>query len=586
MTGVVNDERRGSDLMLVGPTLHEVLAERAATTPEAVAIETDSVRLRYLDVESSACSVAAALRAQGVGPESVTAVCADRSPESVIAILAILKAGGAFLPLDPGYPLDRLAFMLHESHAALLLGPQESVSNLSAFVPTATTFDEFGDAPTDADGGSTWPFLSDNPAYVIFTSGSTGRPKGVAVTHGGLSNVIAAQREVFSLTPHDRVLQFASFSFDAAVFELALAFGSGGTLLLAGSDRLLPGDALSTTLDQTATTVLTVPPSTLGVTPEHGHLSLSTLIVAGEACSASVVSRWRQPGRRLFNAYGPTEVSIWATTDFVDAPGRPPIGRPHRNVDIFVLDDQLEPVRAGEIGEIFVCGPQLARGYINQASLTADRFVPSPIGRGQRVYRTGDLARVLPDGRLDFVGRADEQVKIRGFRVELGEVESRITAHPSIREAVVARVDVHATARLAAFYLSDVDVDPTEVRDLIAAHLPSHMIPATFTRVDAFPRTLGGKLDRTALVAAHPAPTTASVEGTTPFEQRLCVLYADVLMVDAIGVDDDFLDLGGDSLLAAELAMRLEEELGIKMKVRDIFDAGTVAALAAMVNGR
>ncbi|MFL6805013.1 MAG: non-ribosomal peptide synthetase, partial [Xanthobacteraceae bacterium] len=421
-------------------SLLELFAEQAARTPEAAAVVFDDEHLSYAELDRSANRLAHHLRGLGVGPETVVGLCVERSPAMVVGTLGILKAGGAYLPLDPDYPPERLAFMLADAGASVLVTQAALAARLAASGRRLVCLDT--DAAAMAQEPATAPALALDPlhpAYVIYTSGSTGQPKGVVVPHAGIPNLAAAQIDRFGVTSQARVLQFASLSFDAAISEIAMALVSGAALILPGAER--SGEALARLVDEQNVTHATLPPAVLADLSEN--LPLETLIVAGEACPADVVARW-SPGRRMINAYGPTETTVCAAmSEALSGASAPPIGRPIWNTQIYVLDGGLEPVPAGVAGELYIAGAGLARGYLHRAGLTAERFVADPFGpAGSRMYRSGDLARWRPDGVLEFLGRADHQVKLRGFRIEPGEIEAALLGHPSLAQAaVIARED-------------------------------------------------------------------------------------------------------------------------------------------------
>ncbi|MEV4500277.1 amino acid adenylation domain-containing protein, partial [Micromonospora arborensis] len=401
-----------------GRTLSHLFEERAAARPDAVAVVFDGQAVTYRELNERANRLARLLAAQGAGPERVVAVVLDRSVDLVVTLLAVLKTGAAYLPVDPDHPAERIAAMLADAAPAVVV-----------------------DGPVDAsmmdDGNLAVDVLPENPAYVIYTSGSTGRPKGVVVAHGGLAALAAAQREHFAVAPRSRVLQFASPSFDAAVSEWAMTLCAGAHLVVGTKDDLMPGEALRRTVAEHAITHVTLPPAVLAVQDPAGFETVTTLISAGEALPADVAERWR-PGRRLINAYGPTEATVCATASEPLTVGEmPSIGVAIAGVRAYVLDAGLRPVPPDVPGELYVAGLGLARGYLGRPGLSAERFVANPFRRGERMYRTGDLARRRPDGILDFLGRTDFQVKVRGFRIEPGEVEAALLGFAGVRQAAV-----------------------------------------------------------------------------------------------------------------------------------------------------
>ncbi|MFK0256518.1 amino acid adenylation domain-containing protein, partial [Streptomyces sp. NPDC090445] len=547
----------------VAGTLPEMFAAQVAATRDAVALVSGDTELTYAELDARANRFAHALLARGVGPEQVVAVALPRSVESVVAVLGVLKAGAAYLPVDPSYPEARIAFMLDDARPAVVV-----------------------DDPAMAAEVSEWPDTDPkvaldvrHPAYVIYTSGSTGRPKGVLVGHGGMASLVAAQIERFAIEPGSRVLQFASPSFDASVSEIF-------TALLCGAALVLPpaGDpVVALTEPRLGVTHVTVPPSVLAALPEAA-VGVSTLVVAGEACGPELVARWA-PGRRMINAFGPTETTVCATMSDPLSPGAsvPPIGRAITNARVYVLDELLGLVPPGVVGELYVAGAGLARGYLNRPGLTAGRFVACPFGpAGARMYRTGDLVRRRADGELEYVGRADDQVKLRGFRIELGEIEAALAAHPGIaRAAVIAREDRPGDKRLVAYLVPAPPGAPeaAELSDRLRRELPEYMVPSAFVTMDALPLTANGKLDRAALPAPDYGAPGAGRGPRTPQEQLLCGLFAEVLGREQVCIDDSFFDLGGHSLLAARLASRARETLGVELGLRMLFEAPTVAGL-------
>ncbi|HEV3051032.1 MAG TPA: non-ribosomal peptide synthetase, partial [Longimicrobium sp.] len=432
-----------------------------------------------------------------------------------------------------------------------------------------------------------------NAAYVIYTSGSTGRPKGVLIEHRSLAGTAAAQRRLLPIGADERVAQFASLSFDASVFELLLALGSGATLCLAAADAVLPGAPLARWLREQEVTLAILPPSALASLPDGAYPALRTVMAAAEVCPAEVVERWA-PGHRFFNLYGPTETTVWAAAaECVAGGGAPPIGPPVPNARCYVLDAYGTPVPPGTPGELYVGGAGMGRGYLGRPALTAERFVPDPFGcvPGARLYRTGDRVRHRADGALVFLGRADQQVKLRGFRIEPGEIESVLREHPAVREAVVMpREDAPGEVRLVAYVepVPGAEPAPAALRALAREKLPEHMVPARFVALDAFPRTPNGKLDRRALPAPDPAPAEAEAAYAPPrteTERLVAGIWAAVLGAERIGVHENFFDLGGHSLLMAQVHDRLQERLGREVPMIDLFQYPTISVLARHLDG-
>ncbi|MEU5348183.1 amino acid adenylation domain-containing protein, partial [Streptomyces sp. NPDC020766] len=575
-------------------TLPELFQAQAARTPDAPALVFEDVELSYTELNARANRLARLLIDRGVGSESLVAVMLVRSIDLIVALLAVTKAGGTYVPIDPDYPAERITYLLTDAQPLLVLTSTDlasrltggEVSHLALDDPrTITALEEFGDTdPTDAERRST--LLPAHSAYVIYTSGSTGRPKGVAVTHQGLPSLAATQAEEFGVSAGSRVLQFASASFDAAVWEMVMALCNGACLVSAAPDDVLPGQALVRLVAEQSVTHATLPPAALALMAPDSLPSIKTLITAGEALGQNLVARWAD-GRRLVNAYGPTESTVCATTTAplsADEPTTPPIGTPVANTRVYVLDSALRPVPVGVAGELYLAGASLARGYLDRPGLTAERFVANPFTPGERMYRTGDLAKWRPDGVLDFLGRADDQVKVRGFRIELGEVEAALSAHSSVAQsAVVVREDRPGDRRLVGYLVpagGPEGADIAVVRGQLQGVLPEYMVPSALVVLDVLPLTVNGKLDRRALPAPDYVAADRGRGPVTVQEELLCSVFAEVLGLPQVGVDDNFFELGGHSLLAVQLTNRIRTALGAEVAMRALFEAPTVAGLA------
>ena len=563
-----------------GMTLPELFAAQVARTPAADAVVFEDERLSYGELDARSSQLAHHLRGLGVGPEVVVGLCIERSLAMLVGLLGILKAGGAYLPLDPDYPPERLAFMLADAGAPVLLTRSALRAQWSSQDTHIVCLD--ADWPAIAQQPTTAPATGlqpQHPAYVIYTSGSTGMPKGVAVTHGGIPNLAAVQIDRFAITSEARVLQFASQSFDAAVSEIVTVFTSGAALVLPAAER--SGTALAHLIREQGVTHATLPPVLLPDLPED--LPLRTLVVAGESCAPDLVARWSS-GRRMINAYGPTETTVCATmSEALAGAIVPPIGRPIWNTRVYVLDGGLEPVPAGVSGELYIAGAGLARGYVGRSGLTAERFVADPFGAaGSRMYRTGDLARWRVDGVLEFLGRADAQVKVRGFRIEPGEIEAALVRHGDVAQAaVIAREDGPGGKRLVGYVVAAGAAvpDAAALRAHLGRSLPEHMVPSAFVVLDRLPLTPNGKLDRRALPAPEARVGSVRRVARTPQEEILCGLFAEVLGLERVGIDDNFFALGGHSLLATRLISRIRSTLDVELSIRSLFEAPTVEAL-------
>ncbi|MFJ9447810.1 amino acid adenylation domain-containing protein [Kitasatospora sp. NPDC101235] len=580
---------------LADATAAQLFEAQAAMVSDKTAAVFEGARLTYAELNARANRLARHLVAQGVGPEQVVALAVPRSLEMVVGMLAVFKAGAAYLPVDPDYPADRIRYMLEDARPARVLATAESAHVLPGSV-TPVLLDDPGTAARVAelpagdltDGERLAPLRPAHPAYVIYTSGSTGRPKGVVVCHTGIPSLLANQIERCAVGPDNRVLQFATASFDAAFWDVAMALFTGGTLVLAPAWRLLPGPELTELATAHDITHVTLPPSVLAMLPVDGGLpAATTIVVAGEATPADLVARWSR-GRRMVNSYGPTEITVsCAISPPLDATGELPISPPSMNTRLYVLDRRLRLVLPGVPGELYVAGPGTARGYLGRPDLTAARFVADPFGPpGTRMYRTGDLARWRPDGQLDFLGRADDQVKIRGFRVELGEIEAALSAREDIAQAaVVVRTERPGDQRLVAYVtLTPGVTGPQDLRTWLAALLPDYMVPSIVVTLDALPLTQSGKIDRIALTARPVSWATGVASYVAPgegLERRIAEVWCAVLGLERVGAQDNFFDVGGHSLTLIALQKRLVDELGRPVPVVDLFAHPTVAALAA-----
>ena len=573
--------------------VHQLFEEQVERAPDAIAVRLGEEKLSYRELNLRANQLARHLQGIGVGPEVLVGIFMDRSFDMLIGLLAVLKAGGAYLPLDPEYPPERIGFMIEDSHARVVLTQNALLHRLPDMGVQSICLDSddqvfAGESSENLQAHA----LPDNLAYVIYTSGSTGRPKGVLVAHRGVTNMIEASNKLFEVNSSSRILQGASLSFDASVLEIFMALLGGATLCLVGRGAIASGSELGQLLRDHAITTIAITPSLLDTIPNGEYPSLHSIIVGGEACSAATAARWSH-GRQLFNAYAPTEATVYATaTRYVAAEGHiPSLGWPIANMQVYLLDQHLRPVPIGIIGEIYVGGVGLARGYLNRPALTAERFVPDPFSRkpGARLYKTGDLGRFIASDQLEFVGRADQQVKVRGFRIELGEIETVLSQHPGVREAVVvAREDAPSGKRLIAYVVARAEPPPTttELRAYLKRTLPEYMVPSSFVVLETLPLTAIGKVDRNSLPVpeqARPELAEAYVAPRTAVEEVLCGFFSEVLQIEPVGVRDSFFDLGGHSLSATQVSSRVRVAFQVELPLRRLFEAPTVEQLAAAI---
>jgi amino acid adenylation domain-containing protein/non-ribosomal peptide synthase protein (TIGR01720 family) len=619
--------------------LHRLFEAQVERTPNAIAVVFEEKKLTYRELNARANRLAHYLRAQGVGPEMLVGVCLDRSLEMMVAILGVLKAGGAYLPLDPAYPKERLAFMLEDSQASVLLTQQRLVEEFATEAPrhrekervTSDRYLPFSslclgasvanphsafrnrviclDAVEERLAGESAENLASEAtaeaaAYVIYTSGSTGRPKGVIVSQRAVSNHMLWLRDYFGLNAADRFLQKTQFSFDAAGTEFFAPLLVGARLIMARPGGHQDGAYLSGMITEHDVTILQLVPSLLRVLldePEFAKCrSLRRVICAGEALPAELQDKFRAClDAELHNFYGPTEAAIDVTYwPHQHAAGRAivPIGRPIANTQIYLLSGDLRPVPVGAPGELYIGGDNLARGYLKRPELTAERFIPNPFSSepGARLYQTGDLARYLPDGNIEFLGRIDHQVKVRGFRIELGEIESALNQHPAVRESVViAQADKHGNKRLAAYVVTDPaaslsGLSSKELREFIKTKLPEYMAPSAFALLDALPLTSNGKVDRRALPALngsqHDSHDSSEVARAprNRVEEILAGVWSQVLGVKQVGIHDDFFEMGGDSILSIQVVGKANQQ-GLRVTPKQIFQHPTIAELATVV---
>ena len=576
--------------------VHELIAGQAARTPDAPAVVCGDVTLTYGELDRRANGLARRLREMGVGPETRVALCTERSADTVVGLLGILKAGGAYVPLEPGQPRPRLARLLEEVQACALITQEPLVPELPSGPWPVICLEEV------ADGGGAAPasgVTSGNLAYVLFTSGSTGRPKGVAVEHRQLLNYVWVAGERLDFPAGAVFATVTTFAADLGHTMVFPALCGGGCLRVVPQDQARDSEALARLFDRYPVDCLKVVPSHLeallsGSSPER-LLPRHRLVLGGEASRLALLRKVRSlaPECRIFNHYGPTETTVGVLThpvaeEWGDRWATLPLGRPLPNTSVYLLDRSGQPVPAWVPGEVYIGGAGVARGYLGQPALTAERFVPDPVGAepGARLYRTGDLARHLPGVGIEFLGRADHQVKVRGFRIELGEIEAQIRLQPGVRETVVlAREDEPGDRRLVAYVVPAPDgaFNAEALRSGLAGELPEYMVPSAFVTLPSLPLTSNGKIDRRALPAPDAVREAGETAPRTPVEELLASLWAQVLRRERVGADDNFFDLGGHSLLATQLFSRMREAFQVDLSLSLLFEAPTVAGLAGKI---
>jgi amino acid adenylation domain-containing protein len=566
-------------------TLHALLAEQTQRIPNAIALTHENGRLTYRELDRRANQLANRLRTLGVGPNVLVGVCLFRSVEMVVGLLGILKAGGAYVPMDPEYPHDRLAFMLQDAGARVLLTEKRLLTSLPPHAARVICLDsEWLDIAKESDNPPIVPMVATELAYIIYTSGSTGRPKGVQIEHRSVVAFATWARRVFTDEEFAGVMFSTSICFDLSVFELFVTLVNGGKVILAKNVLELP--TLPTASE--VRLVNTVPSAIAELARTNGiPRSVITVNLAGEPLAQSLVDKLYTDYfvQRVYDLYGPTETTTYSTYTLRQRGGKTTIGRPIANTRIHILDLHHQPTPIGVPGELHIGGIGLARGYHNQPELTAESFISDPfeMETGSRLYKTGDMARYLADGNIEYVGRLDHQVKIRGIRIELSEIESVLATHPSVRKAVVvARADVHGDKQLVTYMTGKNGVPPksSELRNLLKSKLPEYMMPAAFVTLEQFPLTPNGKVDRKAL----PMPEFESAAGqfvppSTPTEETLAKIWCEVLGLKQVGIRDNFFDLGGHSLLSIRLLHKINLVLKLDLPVRSLFQNPTIEDL-------
>jgi amino acid adenylation domain-containing protein len=576
------------------PFFHRNFEAQVIRTPESIALQCGDQQISYLELNRRANMLARYLRAQGLYREGVVGIFSEYTIDTIIALIAVWKAGGTYLPLDPTYPREHLALLIANAGVYMVISPSSSSEEQSrdTGIQVIVLQDIWHQLIEYSDENLDVELVPDNLAYIIYTSGSTGQPKGVMLCHQGLSNVITAQIEGWGVQAYSRVLQFASLSFDASLSEIGMALLVGATLYVREDETWLIGTDLAQLLHVENITHVTLPPSILATLPEQPLPALATLIVAGEECPPLLAARWAA-GRHLFNGYGPTEVTVGACyAEYTSEGGRLPIcGKRFPHTQLFILDASLQPVPSGVIGELHIAGPGLARGYHNMPALTAERFIPHPFSQlpGARLYKTGDLARYRSDGNIEYMGRSDQQVKIRGFRIEPGEIEAVLTQCPAVRDAIViTHEDTREKKRLVAYIVLDQTQNMLlyEIQDFLKQRLPTYMLPAVLMPMTEFPLTSNGKINHKALPdpdSFRDGEERAFVAPRTEVEKALALIWSEVLHIEQVSIYDDFFEMGGDSLLSLEILARVKEVFGISISIQQVFKGTTVAEIARII---
>jgi surfactin family lipopeptide synthetase A len=587
-------------------SVHQLFEAQAAKTPNAIAVVFGNRQLTYSELDRRANQLAHHLIKRGATPDSLIGICLERSLEMVVGLLGILKAGSAYVPLDPAYPRDRIAYMLENAEAPLLVTQQSLTANLPATEAKTVLIDsDWTEISKQSQQSPALTLDPANRAYVIYTSGSTGKPKGVQIPHRAVVNFLTTMAKEPGMQAGDRLLAVTTLCFDIAGLEMYLPLTVGALLELVTRETASDGNQLAAKLKTSGTTVMQATPATWRMLLEAGWTGDKKLkiLIGGEAVSQKLAGQLVERSGSVWNVYGPTETTIWSTLSQLHGDSTVTIGRPIGNTEIFILDKLLQPVPIGVAGELHIGGDGLARGYLKRPELTAEKFIPRPLNLDPaqnldpvpnsdpdaRLYKTGDLVRYLPNGNIEFLGRIDHQIKIRGFRIELGEIEAVLRQHSAINETVVvAREDTPGDKRVVAYFVATGNAAPTvaELRAFLREKLPEYMLPSVFVTLKTMPLTPNGKVNRQAL----PAPDQADLAPKSEFaaardenEARLVRIWENVLNVRPVGIRDNFFELGGHSLIAVRLMNQVEEAFGKTLPIATLLQASTIEQLAALV---
>jgi amino acid adenylation domain-containing protein len=575
--------------------LHQLIEAQVERTPDAIAVSFRGEHLTYRELNQRANQLAHYLQTLGVQPEVLVGICIERSLEMLVGLLGILKAGAAYLPLDPGYPLERLELILSDSQVPVLLtdnqklfanDEQRKVVDLRRDQPNIATHIQDNPAPRATPN---------NLAYVIYTSGSTGKPKGVAIPHNAVVNFLQSMQREPGITESDVLLAVTTVSFDIAALELYLPLITGAQVVLTTRDLAIDGKLLKEFIDTVGATIMQATPASWRMLLAAGWSGSPQLkiLCGGEGLTSDLAQQLLKKGSAVWNLYGPTETTIWSTVCRVDTTklshALVPIGRPIANTQIYILDSHLQPVPVGVLGELYISGVGVARGYLNRPELSAERFISNPFSDSYRLYRTGDVARYLDDGTIEYISRIDHQVKIRGFRIELGEIENALSTHPQVREAVVITRSDHTEEKQIVAYITTQQEQPTpeSLRDFLKQKLPDYMVPTAFVRLEALPLTPSGKVNRRAL----PKPTASSfcqhnefVAPRTNSEWKLAKIWSEIFNIQQVGVKDNFFEIGGNSLSAIHLIASIEQQFGKELPLSAVLTNPTIEDFAKLLD--